>query len=214
MGRWCAATQSAPPSPSYAVICLTPAGRVGLAMADSVAAAEAAVTVLEPLGTSTELARAYARPAIVRLLNGEHQAAIELAVRAQVIAEPLGALDALSEALNTQGCSVAMTGGEWTGYLRRALKVAPSARNGDLILATSWDFFMTADSARGLLDPADGLAASGHRHARSPLRGGCVRTPGTGRRPRRAASALVSGMTGSSAPAQDARRRAAYGNTY
>ncbi len=94
---------------------------------DSVAAAEAAVTVLEPLGTSTELARAYARLAIVRMLNCEYQAAIELAMRAQAIAEPVGALDALSEALNAQGCSVAMTGGEWTGYLRRALEVALSA---------------------------------------------------------------------------------------
>jgi DNA-binding CsgD family transcriptional regulator/tetratricopeptide (TPR) repeat protein len=94
---------------------------------DSVAAAEAAVAVLEPVGTSAELARGYARLAIVRLLDCEYQAAIELAVRAQVIAEPLGALDALSEALNTQGCSVANTGGEWTGYLRRALEVALSA---------------------------------------------------------------------------------------
>jgi len=94
---------------------------------DSVAAAEAAVTVLEPLGPSAELARAYARLAIVRMLNCEYQAAIELAARSQAIAEPLGALDALSEALNTQGCSVAMTGGEWTGYLRRALEVALSA---------------------------------------------------------------------------------------
>ena len=61
------------------------------------------------------------------MVNAEHQAAIELAVRAQAIAEPLGALDALSEALNTQGCSVSYTGGEWAGYLRRALDVALSA---------------------------------------------------------------------------------------
>jgi DNA-binding CsgD family transcriptional regulator/tetratricopeptide (TPR) repeat protein len=94
---------------------------------DAVAAAEAAVTVLEPLGPTVELARAYARLAAVRMLFSEHQAAIELAVRAQALAEPLGALDALSEALNAQGCSVSNTGGEWTGYLRRALEVALSA---------------------------------------------------------------------------------------
>jgi DNA-binding CsgD family transcriptional regulator/tetratricopeptide (TPR) repeat protein len=93
----------------------------------AVAAAEAAVTVLEPLGPTVELARAYARLAAVRTLFSEHQAAIELAVRAQAMAESLGALDALSEALNAQGGSVAMTGGEWTGYLRRALEVALSA---------------------------------------------------------------------------------------
>ena len=94
---------------------------------DAVAAAEAAVAVLEPLGPTVELARAYARLAAVRMLFSEHPAAIELAVRAQTLAEPLGALDALSDALNTQGCSVAMIGGEWTGYLRRALDIALSA---------------------------------------------------------------------------------------
>ncbi len=94
---------------------------------DSVAAAEAAVTVLEPLGPTVELARAYARLASMRMCFSEHQAAIELAVRAQVIAEPLRALNALSDALNTQGSSVARMGGEWAGYLRLALEVALSA---------------------------------------------------------------------------------------
>jgi DNA-binding CsgD family transcriptional regulator/tetratricopeptide (TPR) repeat protein len=94
---------------------------------DSVAAAEAAVAVLEPLGPGTELAWAYARLASTRMWNSKYRAAIELAVRARAIAEPLGALDVLSDALNTQGCSVAHTGGEWTGYLRRALEVALSA---------------------------------------------------------------------------------------
>jgi DNA-binding CsgD family transcriptional regulator/tetratricopeptide (TPR) repeat protein len=94
---------------------------------DSVAAAEAAVTVLEPLGPTVELARAYSSLAHARMLNAEHRAAIDLAVRAQVIAEPLGALDVLSYALNTQGCSVKRMGGEWTSYLRRALDIALSA---------------------------------------------------------------------------------------
>ena len=94
---------------------------------DAVAAAEAAVTVLEPLGPSTELAWAYSRLARARMMNSEYRAAIELAVRAQAIAQPLGALDVLSDALNTQGTSAAHMGGEWTGYLRRALEVATSA---------------------------------------------------------------------------------------
>ncbi|MGH3177360.1 MAG: ATP-binding protein, partial [Streptosporangiaceae bacterium] len=94
---------------------------------EAVAAAEAAVAVLEPLGPVTELARAYSSLAAGRLVNSEYQAAIGLAVRAQAIAGPLGALDVLSDALNTQGCSAAHTGGEWTGYLRRALDVALSA---------------------------------------------------------------------------------------
>ena len=94
---------------------------------DSVAAAEAAVTVLEPLRPTVELARAYARLAFARMVNSEYQAALDLAVRAQAIAEPLGALDVLSDALNTQGCSTAHTGGDWIGYLRRALDIALSA---------------------------------------------------------------------------------------
>jgi DNA-binding CsgD family transcriptional regulator/tetratricopeptide (TPR) repeat protein len=94
---------------------------------DSVTAAEAAVRVLEPLGPVTELAHAYSRLASTRMCFSEHPAAIELAVRAQAIAEPLGALDVLSDALSVQGCSVARTGGEWTGYLRRALDIALAA---------------------------------------------------------------------------------------
>ena len=94
---------------------------------DAVAAAEAAVTVLEPLGPTVELAWAYSSLARARMLNAEHQAAIDLAVRAQAIAEPVGALDVLSHALNTQGCSVKRTGGEWTSYLHRALDIALSA---------------------------------------------------------------------------------------
>jgi DNA-binding CsgD family transcriptional regulator len=61
------------------------------------------------------------------MLNAEYQSAIDLAVRAQAIAEPLGALDVLSHALNTQGCSVKRMGGEWAGYLHRALDIALSA---------------------------------------------------------------------------------------
>jgi DNA-binding CsgD family transcriptional regulator/tetratricopeptide (TPR) repeat protein len=94
---------------------------------DSVAAAEAAVTILESLSPTVELARAYAHLAFARMVNSEYQAAIDLAVRAQAIAEPLGSLDVLSDALNTQGCSIAHTGGDWPGYLRRALDLALSA---------------------------------------------------------------------------------------
>ena len=101
-------------------------GRLGRGP-DSVAAAEAAVTILESLSPTVELARAYARLAFARMVNSEYQAAIDLAVRAQAIAEPLGSLDVLSDALNTQGCSMAHTGGDWTGYLRRALDLALSA---------------------------------------------------------------------------------------
>jgi DNA-binding CsgD family transcriptional regulator len=94
---------------------------------DAVAAAEAAVAILEPLGPAIELARAYSSLASERMVTAEHAAAIGLAVRAQAIAGPLGALDVLSDAFNTQGCSVASTGGQWAGYLRRALEIALAA---------------------------------------------------------------------------------------
>ena len=93
---------------------------------EAVAAAEDAVTILEPLGPSTELAWAYAGLATQRLMDAERHAAIELALRAQAIAEPLGAPEVLSDALNTQGCASACLGREWTGLLRRALEIALS----------------------------------------------------------------------------------------
>ena len=93
---------------------------------DAVAAAEAAVAILEPLGPSTELAWAYANLASQRMLAGESDAAIELAAAAQAIAEPLGAFEVLSDALNTEGCAAADSGGEWAG------PTAPGTADRDL----------------------------------------------------------------------------------
>ena len=53
------------------------------------------------------------------MVNSDYQAAIDLAVRAQAIAEPLGSLDVLSDALNTRLLDCPH-GGDWAGYLRRA----------------------------------------------------------------------------------------------
>jgi DNA-binding CsgD family transcriptional regulator len=88
---------------------------------DAVTAAEAAVSILEPLGTSIELARAYGTLAGV---SAAQETVIDLARRSQVIAEELGALDVLSDALNTQACAAAALGRDWTGQLRRALDIA------------------------------------------------------------------------------------------
>ncbi len=94
---------------------------------DSVVVAEAAVAVLEPLGPGTELAWAYARLASTRMLNSEHQAAIDLAVRVQAIAEPLGALD-VSAARSTPRAARLLaraesgpgtSAGRWTSRSRR-----------------------------------------------------------------------------------------------
>lgn len=88
---------------------------------EAVAAAEAAVSLLEPLGPSIELARAYC--GLAGLRTG-HETVIELAKRAQMTAEQLGAMDVLSDALNTQACAVAAAGRDWAGLLRRALDIA------------------------------------------------------------------------------------------
>ena len=86
---------------------------------EAAAAAQEAVSILEPLGPSTELAWAYAGLANQRLVDAQRPAAIELALRAQAIAEPLGVTEVLSDALNTQGCAAACLGRPWTGLLRR-----------------------------------------------------------------------------------------------
>jgi DNA-binding CsgD family transcriptional regulator len=92
--------------------------------AESDAAAEAAVAILEPLGPSAELAWAYASLAAHRMVDGQNEAATGLAVRAQAIAGPLGLADVLSSALNTEGCAAAVLGRDWTGPLSRALDIA------------------------------------------------------------------------------------------
>ncbi|MFC4121948.1 helix-turn-helix transcriptional regulator [Nonomuraea zeae] len=97
----------------------------------AVAAAEAALSVLEPLGPSVELAWAYATFANRRMLLGEHEAAVSLGVRAKAIAERLGATDVLSDVLNTLAVCAAATGGAWAGQLRRALEIALAGRHQD-----------------------------------------------------------------------------------
>ncbi len=100
---------------SLAQLCLGP---------EAGAAAESAVEILEPLGPTIELARAYATLSAHRMVAYEHDVAIDLALRAQQIAEPLGAFEVLSNALNNQGCAAALKGEPWTAYLGRSLEIA------------------------------------------------------------------------------------------
>ncbi len=93
---------------------------------EAAAAAETALTTLQPLGPSSELAWAYANLAAQLSAGGENAAAIERARRAQAIAEPLGAFEVLSDALNTEGCAAASLDGSWAGPMRRALEIAIS----------------------------------------------------------------------------------------
>jgi len=91
---------------------------------EAVDAAEAAVSALEPLGPSVELARAYAAFANQRMLYADYDVAIELARRAQALATRFGATDVLSDALNTQAASRSVQGLDWAGQMREALDIA------------------------------------------------------------------------------------------
>ena len=96
--------------------------------AEAEAAIEAAVAILEPLGPSTELARAYAYLAGDRMEDGYDDAAIELSRRAQALAESLNLPEVLSYALNTEACAIASKGGDWTSLMQRALEIAVAGR--------------------------------------------------------------------------------------
>jgi DNA-binding CsgD family transcriptional regulator/tetratricopeptide (TPR) repeat protein len=91
---------------------------------EAVVAAEAAVSVLEPLGPSVELARAYATYANQRMLYADYDVAIDLALRAQALAVQFGATAVHSDALNTQAASRSAQGLDWVGQMRQALDIA------------------------------------------------------------------------------------------
>ena len=91
---------------------------------EAVAAAQAAVALLEPLGPTVELAWAYASLAAMWMVRGANTEAIKLARRTQAVAGPLGLTEVLSDALNSEACTVRATGGHWAGTLRRSLETA------------------------------------------------------------------------------------------
>ncbi|MBO3745012.1 AAA family ATPase [Streptosporangiaceae bacterium NEAU-GS5] len=96
---------------------------------EAVAAAHAAIAVLEPLGPTLELAWAYATLANRWMLCSEHEKATEFALRAQAIAAQTGASDVLSYSLNTQACSASAIGQDWAALMHRALQIALSGRH-------------------------------------------------------------------------------------
>jgi len=91
---------------------------------EAVVAITAAVSELEPLGPSVELARAYATFANQRMLYADYDTATDLALRAQALATRFGATAVQSDALNTQAASRSAQGLDWVGQMRRALDVA------------------------------------------------------------------------------------------
>jgi DNA-binding CsgD family transcriptional regulator len=88
------------------------------------AAAEAAVAILEPLGPTTELAAAYACLAAHQNEPGRGDIVIPLARRAQELAGRLGVPAMQSRAATTEAQAVWFAGGDWEPVLRRALSIA------------------------------------------------------------------------------------------
>ena len=98
---------------------------------DAVAAAEAAISILESLGPSGELARAYATFAGLRMVHADNDAAIHMALRAQGVAARFGATDVRSDALNTQAVCLSVKDLEWAAQMRGALDVALAGNHHD-----------------------------------------------------------------------------------
>ncbi len=88
------------------------------------AAAEAAVAILEPLGPTAELAAAYNGLAAFRIAPGHLDLAVSLARRAQELAARLGEPAVQSRATTTEALATSHAGGDWEPVLRRALSIA------------------------------------------------------------------------------------------
>lgn len=98
---------------------------------EAVAAAENAMATLEPLGPSIELARVYATFANQRMLYADHDRAIDLARRAQVLAEGFTATDIVSDVLITQAVSASCLDLPWAELMRRGLDIALAGGHHD-----------------------------------------------------------------------------------
>jgi DNA-binding CsgD family transcriptional regulator len=88
------------------------------------AAAEAAVAILEPLGATAELAAAYACLAAFQNKPGRGNIAVPLAQRAQELAVRFGVPAVRSRATTTEAQALWLAVGDWEPVLRRALSIA------------------------------------------------------------------------------------------
>jgi DNA-binding CsgD family transcriptional regulator len=88
------------------------------------AAAEAAVAILEPLGPTAELAAAYGNLAAFQNHPGQLDVVGPLAQRAQELAVRFGVPAVQSRATTTEAQALWLAGGNWEPVLRRALSIA------------------------------------------------------------------------------------------
>ena len=94
------------------------------------AASEAAVRVLEPLGPSVELARAYASAAADLAGQARFAETMALARRAETLAASLGAFGVQANTLNLQAWAAVALGEDWGPPLYQALDIVARARHG------------------------------------------------------------------------------------
>ena len=85
-----------------------------------------AVSTLEPLGTTPELANALSRLAV---FQDDHRAVIEVATRAEGLARQLDLPDVLSDALNTMAYALADSGNPWESQMLESLRISQSTRS-------------------------------------------------------------------------------------
>jgi DNA-binding CsgD family transcriptional regulator/tetratricopeptide (TPR) repeat protein len=107
---------------SWLTRALIPVGR----NADAERASSEAIEELESVEPGSDLARAYAAQAYVRMLNRDNADGIAWGTRSAELAERLGDLDTLAYALNMIGTSYVMAGEIETGieHLERSLALA------------------------------------------------------------------------------------------
>jgi DNA-binding CsgD family transcriptional regulator len=89
-------------------------------------ASERAVEILEPLGSTPELAWAYTNLAFLHAAGSDNAVAADLAGRALALAEELDLPAVVSDALNTKACAMTEAD-DCLAVLRRALDVAVAA---------------------------------------------------------------------------------------
>ena len=89
-----------------------------------IVAAEAAVTILEPLGPTPELAAAYEGLAAFQNHPGRLDIVVPLAQRAQDLAVRFGVPALQSRAGSTEAYALWFAGGDWESVARRALGIA------------------------------------------------------------------------------------------
>jgi DNA-binding CsgD family transcriptional regulator/tetratricopeptide (TPR) repeat protein len=104
---------------------------------EAATASAAALRVLEPLGPSAELARAYVSVAADCIGEQRLDEAITMAQRGQELAERLGAYAVQSSALNIRALAIGTSGGGWEALLRQALAIA---LDHDSALEAGWAY--------------------------------------------------------------------------